>query len=61
MTEEEETIESLRCGLYQELIEIAERLEIQAKRDLETSHMNDAINAALLAFQIKEFAQRFKE
>lgn len=61
MTEEEETSEDIRRGLYQELTEISEQLEIQAKRDLETGHMNDAINAALLAFQIREFAQRFKE
>jgi len=61
MTEEEETTEDIRRGLYQELTEIVERLVIQARRDFETGHMNDGIEVALLAFKIQEFAQRFKE
>jgi len=61
MTEETETIESLRRGLYRELIDAVERLEILARWNFETGHTNEAIDAALLAFQLREFAQRFKE
>jgi len=61
MTEEEETTEDIRRGLYRELIEIAERLELKVARDIESGHINDAINTALSAYKVITFAAEFKE
>jgi len=56
MTEEEETTEDIRRGLYRELIEIAKQLELKIARDIESGHINDAINTVLLAYKAITFA-----
>jgi len=61
VTEKEETAEELRKGLYNELTDIAARLNTAAHYEDQAGHTSEAISIGLLAWKVTQFAKDFRK